>query len=85
MANETEEAFFSFLWLGVFGTLVITLAVLAFVALPFALVGAAIAIAALAYFRSGSYREKKAREHTHQLYAAAKARFGEALDEESFI
>jgi hypothetical protein len=85
VANDTEDAFFSVLWLGVFGTLVVTLAVLAFVALPFALVGVAIAIAALAYFRSGSYREKKAREHTHQLFAAAKARFGEALDEESFL
>ena len=38
---------------------------------------AAIAIAALAHFRSGSYKEKKARAHTHQLYEAAKARFGE--------
>ncbi len=85
MSNNTEEGIASIVWLAVFGTLLITVAIFALIALPFVLVGGAIAFAILSYYKSDAYKEKKARAYTHQLYEEAKAHFGDAVDSDAFI
>ena len=59
-------------WLAVIVFLIGSLIIAAALALPFIGIGAILLGGTIAYYRSPSYQEKKAKERTHAMYAAAK-------------
>ena len=70
MSNSNEDLFLNLIWLGLFGTFVITLFTLSFLALPFV----AIAGGILYWYKSPHAQEQRARKHTHALYEDVKQR-----------
>lgn len=70
------EVFASFIWLGLFVTILIATFVFAFFLLPIVLIAGAIFAGAYYHYQSPKYKEQKAKEHTHALYQSAKAAYG---------
>jgi hypothetical protein len=85
MSSGDGEAIASFIWLGLFGVLLIAVGVFAFFLLPFLLVAGAIFAGTYYYYHSPSYKEEKARQHTQELYDRVKAGFGNTLGKEDFL
>jgi len=85
MSSSDGEVFASFIWLGLFVTLLIGAAVFAFFLLPVLLIAGAIFAGTYYYYHSPSYKEQQARQHTHELYDRVKDRFGNTLSQEDFL